>query len=444
MYRALLVETKPQLRTLYSLNLNIYAGTEVHLCSDHIDVFDHLKSDNEINLIITRFSVKDDETAKSITKYLKREERNIPIIVLGNGNSLDPSWIVLDETPEVRSLVRASAKALGVNAEIMASLKVPDPYPIPIDHFRDIKSLVCDVFESRMENGNEVYDLKYKKGFSINSRTVEYLKKNGLDTLYVPAINRIEFATTVTENLITFLGNQNLSVSDRIDMTDQSLIMLSEQMKTCGLTHSTIRLAQESIMSIEKVVEGSQTLKALLENLSEDKHSFRYMHCQMLTFICHHIVRNMEWGTKEQQDKLGFVAFFHDIVLETDDEARIRDESDIEASVLTPQRKEVVRKHALLAANLVKDFPRLPLGAEIIIKQHHGSRTGVGLSENSSGVSPLAIVFVVAEEWVQCVLDIHDGGRKASKDEVMKYLRGRFKKKSYLKIVETLSLLDVY
>ena len=80
--------------------------------------------------------------------------------------------------------------------------------------------------------------------------------------------------------------------------------------------------------------------------------------------------------------------------------------------------------HALDAAQMVINYPSIPLGAEVLIKQHHGSTTGRGFVDRvSPSISPLAAVFITAEEFVKEILDRQ--GKKIDVNEIFDSLRGR-------------------
>src|SRR5690606_6673317 len=108
---------------------------------------------------------------------------------------------------------------------------------------------------------------------------------------------------------------------------------------------------------------------------------------------------------QDQEDKLSFIAYFHDIALNTDEEAMIHSNQELKNSPLNRPSKLLVEKHAQVAAELVAKYPHAPMGADQLIRQHHGTLNGIGFSEHfGSNISPMAIVFIVAEEFTRIVL----------------------------------------
>lgn len=437
---ALLIDDRESLLSLYSLNLGLYVGTNVLCKKNHQEVVEYLKTNPKINLIISKSNISQQETAFSIYQYLNEQKLSIPLIVLGKEPKITQNAKELDSVPEMKELVKTAAQFLGVTAQKMALQEVPEHFPIPTNLFKNDGPLVCDVYKKQSES----YVKAYEQGKKIPQGDVDTLEKTGEFFLYVPSKVRLKFAQSVTEKILASLRNENLTTAERIQVTDEGLKMISEEMRNCGILENTIMLAEESIKSIVHVAEKSPTLTELIRGLMADQVSFRFKHCQVLTYVCFHILQNMDWGTKEQQDKMAFVAFFHDIALNSDEETDVHSEADLNESKLSGHQKEVVRKHAALAANLVKDLPNLPLGAEIIIKQHHGSRTGVGLGVLSAAISPLSQVFVVAEEWTHIALKSHQEGRKISNAKLLKYLREKTgNTQNYAKIIDTLEKIKI-
>lgn len=148
----------------------------------------------------------------------------------------------------------------------------------------------------------------------------------------------------------------------------------------------------------------------------------------MICLVGTRIIEILKWGNQDQIDKLSFVAFFHDITLETDELAKIHSMGQLKAASRTLSKDDVnkVKSHALDAAKLVSMSPKFPLGAETIIKQHHGAKSGVGFDKISLSISPLSIIFMMAEEWVTFAIDSHEKGIKLSKNKVIQHLAKKY------------------
>src|SRR5690606_12585819 len=133
--------------------------------------------------------------------------------------------------------------------------------------------------------------------------------------------------------------------------------------------------------------------------------SYLFKHTQILTYICLHIIKNIDWGNAEQEEKISFIAFFHDIALEKDEHAEIKTTIELKKANFPLAERQLIEKHAQLAAEFVSKFPHAPMGADQIIRQHHGTLNGIGFSEHwGNNISPISIVFIVAEEFTRIIM----------------------------------------
>ena len=81
------------------------------------------------------------------------------------------------------------------------------------------------------------------------------------------------------------------------------------------------------------------------------------------------------------------------------------------------------------------------MGADAIIRQHHGIPHGIGFSEHYSGnLSPMSIVFILAEDFTDEILKTTPHFNVQAKIKKMreKYPTQRFKK--IIDILETITL----
>ncbi|MEI8347978.1 MAG: hypothetical protein WCG27_10965, partial [Pseudomonadota bacterium] len=97
--------------------------------------------------------------------------------------------------------------------------------------------------------------------------------------------------------------------------------------------------------------------------------------------------------------------------------------------------------HAEQMSDLAAASRGIPSGVETIIMQHHGTNNGRGFVKTfSSNLSPLAIIFIVAERFSAIILD-YKAKRKRIKDvaEILEILYKEFPKTNYHKAITALS-----
>ena len=207
-----------------------------------------------------------------------------------------------------------------------------------------------------------------------------------------------------------------------------------------GINEETVGLAKKNIAAISETAKRNNQLSKLLERLTSNKASYLYKHTQILTYVSFHIIHNIDWGNSEQEEKISFIAFFHDLALENDEQCQINSTRELKNSTLSDEKKTLVEKHAQISAEYITKFPHAPMGADQIIRQHHGQLHGLGFSDNyGANMTPMAIVFIVAEEFTRMIIANPD----ITLEEILKELRVVFTTNRFLKFVEKLETILV-
>ena len=84
----------------------------------------------------------------------------------------------------------------------------------------------------------------------------------------------------------------------------------------------------------------------------------------------------------------------------------------------------------------------MPYGADVIIRQHHGSLSGNDFPERfSQRLSPLSIVLMVAEEAAFLIIketEKEDEKSFYKKTEIVKNIKAKFSSRRFLKVVDAL------
>jgi HD-GYP domain-containing protein (c-di-GMP phosphodiesterase class II) len=220
-------------------------------------------------------------------------------------------------------------------------------------------------------------------------------------------------------------------------------IVAEEIFENPEVSGAVAEISLACIESINQVVKEVPRTKNLLAMLVSNQSSYVYKHGILTTYISSEIIKHVSWGSKEQTEKVAFALFFHDIYLTpvynkypdaiSEEDLLFRDD-------VSEEDKQTVLDHAKLAGQLVKTFPRCPLGADMIITQHHGMTSGQGFAVNfKDDISPLSKIIIVAEDIASGMLqDLKDGDKKAAlnTESISNRLNERYKNHTYKKIIE--------
>ncbi|MES2527143.1 MAG: hypothetical protein V4598_08640 [Bdellovibrionota bacterium] len=429
----LLVENNPKIESFYRLNLMTWLGLETTVAPDSASALKLLTAPSSgINLIIARAQIGKEQAAAEIVKFLQSKNLNIPLIVIGPGKEVPGSFAHMKNSLQLKAMIQGSAKALGITAQSMSTMAVPDFYPIPVSFFTFLKRSVCPVYL------NEKVIFEKNKNFSQDE--IKKLEASGTSHLFVGKMDRLEFVNNLTSELMATLPDEALSADEQMSAADSTLILASKKLLSIGITEETVELARKSIETMKRNTKTNIKLSKLLERLLANKTSYLFTHTQLLCYIGLHIVKNIDWGNAEQEEKICFISFFHDIALESDEHGKIKTSLELKKSNFNEMERSLIEKHAQVAAELVSKFPHAPMGADQIIRQHHGSLNGVGFSEHfGNNVSPMSIVFIVAEEFTRIVLKYAD--QELNRTHMIRELKDAFPTSRFQKVIELLNTI---
>lgn len=434
----LLVEKNEKIESFYQLNLFTWLGLETVISHDSAAAMKLLGSaDGQgINLIIARAHIGKEQTALGLVNFLKKNDLNIPVIVIGPGKEVPGSFAHMSNSLQLKTMIQGSAKALGITAQDMMNKPVPDYFPIPISFFSSLERSVCPVYT--LDDGH--YSLYFEKLKDFTTEETKALKKKGVKTLFVNKLDRLEFVNNLTTELMATIKDEDLSADEQLTAGDATINLASKKLLSMGITDETVKLAHKSMEIMKKNTKQNTKLSLLLDRLLSNKTSYLFTHTQILSYIGLHIIKNIDWGNPEQEEKICFIAFFHDIALEKDEHGRIKSTLDLKKSNFTETETSLVERHAQISAELVSKFPHAPMGADQIIRQHHGTLNGVGFAEHfGNNVSPMSIVFIVAEEFTRIVLKNAEG--ELNRTQMIRELKDVFPKARFQKVIELLDTI---
>ncbi|MEX0797795.1 MAG: hypothetical protein WD025_00020, partial [Bacteriovoracaceae bacterium] len=254
----------------------------------------------------------------------------------------------------------------------------------------------------------------------------------------------LRFINKASGVVLEELKREDLSDAEKVEITSQGMGIVAEEIfETNEVSDEIAKISLACVESIQGVVQDAPKLKSLLQMLLENKSDFSYKHSVLATYIATQIIKNISWGSTEQQNKVAFALFFHDIYLTPIFRKYpdcVNEEDLLFRNDVTEAEKEVVLDHARLAGQLVKTFPRCPMGADMIITQHHGMTGGKGFAVNfKDDISPLSKIIIVAEDVaIDMLARIKSGNKKklADKEIYLGRLKEKYRSHTYKKIID--------
>ncbi len=441
MSHILVVSDNEILNQLYVTNLEVYLGAKVTLVKSVAKAFDQLKV-STFDLLITTNMINGQDSAIEIYTHVENHKYKTKLVVIGNPAKELADIIIVPNSYHLQNLIRSCAQVLGVTAKEMAEKEVPQYYPIESHFLVKVKEVPCSVF-LKMKDGE--FTLIAKKGDTI-SETVNKFSKEGVTTLYVNSLDRLLIINMISVSIVEFLKNTDgIEISEKSEAVKTGFAFAASNfIQTPEVGAEIMAIANSCTKVMEEIVNETPSLKKLMQILSLNKDGYVYSHSILASYVSNHIIRRVSWGGESHLEKINFVLFFHDIMLAPIylKHPTLRYEEDLLFSdALSDKEKEVVLNHARLAAEVIVTYKRAPIGADLLIKQHHGITNGIGFAiDFKDDVSPLSKIVLVAEAFIEEFMKMRDQDPNYQLDvkKIMILLNEKFKKTTYKKIIETL------
>lgn len=440
MNTTLLVENNQELESFYSLNLQTWVGTEILPKKEAKFCSKLFEQDVKIDLVITKARNGLEKSAEAMYEMIKQSGKSIPLIVIGKSTLTDEQAVHLPSGLDIKPLIQATGKALQVTAKDMANFVVPDYFAIPINYFLSLKRSATDVYEEDIDSPGQ-YKKKLDEFQEFDPSLIKTYIQEGVANLYVMKNDRLTFVTNVTQELVAKIDLEDLNEDEQVSAAEMGQKLLTSKLGRLGITEETTKLANKQLRMMTLAAKKSPKMGRLLARLMKNRAGYLFKHSQILTYICSHLMDNIDWGNEEQKKKINFIAFFHDILLENDEQAQIHSEKELRDSGLDDDAKNIVKSHAQKAAELVVKFPSAPMGADVIVRQHHGITHGIGFSDTYGGnLSPMTIVFILAEELTDHIIK---SGKELNMEKVLSTMREKYPTQRFQKIIDVMETISI-
>ena len=446
--KALFLTDNNILGDVYKANLLAYVDIETEIVATKETFLKKFTKD--IDLVISLSFISKEDTAKAIFEHLQTGEHKPSMIVVGQKSEVSghQSVTTLQANLDTKNLIKSVAALFNITAKDMMKVQVTEYFPIPIKLFNYLETAPCDVFIQTSKPGKALEYAKVWEASAIRRHVITEYIERGVQILFVPADMRLKVINLVSTHVSLALDNPDLSKEQKLDVLEQGFEVVATKLTSDPKVNAeVVSISKKCIENVTEVIQQFPHLKSLLVDLAANKSRYLYFHSILATYICNHVVKHISWGGEGHADKISFVLYFHDIFLvpiyNKYPEFQFEEEL-VFNNLLSDKEKEVVINHARMAGELVKTFPRVPLGADAIVTQHHGVTTGSGFTlDFRDDVSPLAKVIIVAEAFVDELIQARDSGEAADKTNILALLRTKFPRHTYKKIIDTLENISV-
>lgn len=451
MLKLLLIESNDRVLKLLSEGLSLDFDAKIlstYKAFEAKQIIDHERP----NLIIVRNQYKIDdekvEMANTIMNHLYDVHSKTPVIVLGDFEFPSGVFEVLPDRFRIEELKRLIVKLLKISTTELKKLKLPDYVPLAIQNFYLMEVASCDIYIKLQSKGEEKFIKRINRDDSIDKAAVQKYEENNVQHFYIKKDDHTHLLNQLLQQSLEKIVNVARSGRGVHEINSDTYSISQNLIDAVGVTDHTVRLSNVAIAAMSKSIEGHKEISNLIRDILDNQGSYAYKRNYLISALCHEIAPFMEWGTGEQLslqlEKMTYLSFFHDIYLRSESHLKVFSNDDVKD--LEMEEGDLVLNHANMAANLIQSFPKTPSGVDTLIKQHHGTSTGVGFVNNySAGISPMAIAFIVIEKYAYHILE-HNSVELAgvvAKKRIFHDLYEEFTLPSYKKIVDVLNKLSI-
>lgn len=417
-----------------------FSSIEQMILSDSIDLVIVRNQFDKNNRIV--------DAAKDLLNLIYDLKKGPPVIVLGELDFPGHPFESLPERFRIEELFRLVVKTLNITSEQIQHFKLPEYVPLAIENFFLMDNACCDFYIKLDAAETEKYIKRLAVADSIDRDVIEKYQKNNVRFFYVKKEDHPNLLNELLQQSLEKIVSVSKSGKNIHEINSSTYGISQNLIEAIGISKHTVRLANASIFSMVKTIQGHKKMKNLLDELLSNTSSYAYKRNYLISAMCCEIAPYMEWGSGAQLDlqieKMTFLSFFHDIFIRKEEHLKIFSNQD--AKNLDLQSCEVVLNHANKAASLIQSFPKTPGGVDVMIKQHHGTTSGVGFAPHySSGITPMVIAFIVLEKYAFQILkyDTKDLKNDIIKETIFEAMYEEFNLPSYKKVVKLLQKLSI-
>lgn len=442
MGQILIVSDNEILNQLYVTNMEVYLGTKAKIVPSAAEAFNLLSQVN-YKILITMSMINGQDSAEDVYNHIASLQNKPKIIIIGKPQKELQDVIIVPNSYSLKILIRSCAEILGITAKTMMNKEMDKYYPVENEFLLKLKEIPCTLY-LKLNSGE--YSIIGKRGDGVQE-TINKFAKEGINTLYVNALDRLYIINLISESILDFLEN-----TDGLDTAEKSDAVKTGQSFVGAIFNQSpevnteiVNIANACTKVMQEIVNESPSLMKLLAILNSQKDGYLYVHSILAAFVCNHIARRVSWGGNSHIEKINFVLFFHDIILAPlyQKYPDLKYEEDLLFSdKLSDKEKETVLNHARLSAEALVSYKRAPIGVDLLIKQHHGITNGIGFTvEYKDDISPISKIILIAESFIEEYFKLKEEDPKAITDtkKIISHLYEKFKRPTYKKIIETLN-----
>jgi response regulator RpfG family c-di-GMP phosphodiesterase len=271
----------------------------------------------------------------------------------------------------------------------------------------------------------------------ISQDILNPLEDKGIQELFCEKKYNRDFSMMLINNMINKVDRPYDNLKDQLQAHDEVFSTTKEIIQNLGLSGRVIEVCETTIekMCLDVLSDPDEFSSYLLAMKNDRNLAFHFKIVSLTNYLGTQLISEMKLPNMDEQvKKFVFASYFCDMTLRNPAFHYHRKAEDSDALNLEEQNE--VNFHALKASELVSTYKETPKEVGLIIRQHHGSFSGIGFPmDKSSQLLPLSKILIVSQELAFSILTNID-------TPVFEVLRGFLKKHKSSGLSELLNVLE--
>lgn len=344
---------------------------------------------------------------------------SIDLLVIDNASKKDYKFVSLSDVKNIFILSdipvqlpksktfpgNAAAEMIEHLKSLFGQEKVPSEgyISIPIDSFLHFKTLPFDLY-IKLGEGNFVKRINANE--DIEETSILKLKEKGVAEFHFERKYNRDFSILLINNMINKVESKYSTMDAQLKATNEVFLTTKEIVQSIGLPPKVIQVC-ESVMEriTTDVTQNKDKLSSYLTDIKTKSNlNFQFRLVELTSFIATQMIEAENAAGKDENiKKVVFASFFCDISLRDAEHLHYRDQASMKE--VWPEDKKIIHEHALKSSEIVSKYKNAPEETAEIVKQHHGSPSGIGFPEAvSNDLLPMAVCLMAAQELAYQIL----------------------------------------
>ncbi len=328
--------------------------------------------------------------------------------ILNNQSRLKKTFVVgqeSDQQGEIRRYKRSEISEMfeELRALCGGEIKKNQWSSIPLSALIHFTSVPFDLY-LRLSDKRFVKRVNANEEFG--KETLVSMEQKGIEELHFDKRFTRDFSMMLINNMINKVDRSYDNFFTELHAQDEVFKTTKEIIQDLGLSGRVVEVCDAAIDKMTADVMSQKDVFAdfLLSLKNDQTMAFHFKLVNLTNYIGTQLILQMNLpNTEEQVKKFVFASFFCDMTLKKPEFFYKRKTED---TLNLPGEDQVqVNLHAYNASEVVSGYKNISKETSLIIRQHHGSFSGIGFTQDKSAqLLPLARILIVSQELAFSIL----------------------------------------